>query len=203
MRVVAGSARGRPLVAPPGDDVRPTTDRVREAVLNSLHSLGAVEGAVVLDLFAGSGALGVEALSRGAASATFVDRSPAALGAVRTNLERCGLAGRAHLVRAEAQQHLRRTAGSATPPTLVFCDPPYAFDGWDDLLAALAPAAPGAVVLAESDREVAAPGGAEVLRCRRHGGTVVTTIRLPGAAQGDIPGPPDPSSGPHPSEDPT
>ena len=76
MRVVAGTARGRRLVAPAGRDTRPTSDRVRESIFNALHSLGAVEGATVVDLFAGSGALGIEALSRGAAHCTFVEPAP-------------------------------------------------------------------------------------------------------------------------------
>ena len=91
MRVVAGSARGRRLQTPPGLDVRPTTDRVREATFNALGSMGVVDGARVLDLFAGSGALGIEALSRGAEHVTFVDTSPRALEAVRANLAGCGL----------------------------------------------------------------------------------------------------------------
>jgi 16S rRNA (guanine966-N2)-methyltransferase len=219
--VVAGSARGRPLDAPPGTAVRPTTDRVRESVCNSLGSLGALEGAVVLDLFAGSGALGVEALSRGAASATFVDSSAAALAAVRANVERCGFVGRSRLVRSDGLAHLAQlaqardvaggrttghdTTGSARRgdrggergdepfvvappgpevPTLVFCDPPYDFDRWDELLGAIAAAAPGAVVVAESDRAVSAGSAGEVLRDRRHGGTVVTTIRIAGARNG-------------------
>src|SRR5439155_576656 len=82
VRVVAGSAKGRRLQAPPGRDVRPTSDRVREAVFSSLASMEAVEGASVLDLFAGTGALGIEALSRGAATATFVDDDPRAVAAV-------------------------------------------------------------------------------------------------------------------------
>ena len=84
--MVAGSARGRRLEAPEGTTTRPTGDRVREAVFNSLHSLGAVEDASVLDLFAGSGALGIEALSRGAAEATFVDSDRRAVDLVQANL---------------------------------------------------------------------------------------------------------------------
>src|SRR5262245_65746565 len=87
MRVVAGSARGIRLDGPPGRSTRPTSDRVREATFNALGSLGLVEGSVVLDLFAGSGAMGIEALSRGARRATFVDNDPSALESIRTNLE--------------------------------------------------------------------------------------------------------------------
>lgn len=186
MRVVAGTARGRPLAAPAGRSVRPTTDRVREAVLNSLGSLDAVAGAVVLDLFAGSGALGIEALSRGAAHATFVDSDPKALDAVRGNLRRCDLDDRAEVIRSDAFAHLARVRdeSSGGAPTLVFCDPPYDFDRWHELLEALAEVAPGAVVVVESDREVDPAAHGEVLRTRRHGGTVVTTIRTAGVPSG-------------------
>src|SRR5688500_6095905 len=106
MRVVGGSAGGRRLRAPAGRSTRPTADRVREAMFNSLGSLDAVVGARVLDLFAGSGALGIEALSRGAAAATFVDSDARALAVVRANLDDTGLAG-ATLVRADALAFLR------------------------------------------------------------------------------------------------
>jgi 16S rRNA (guanine966-N2)-methyltransferase len=169
MRVVSGTARGRPLQAPPGRSTRPTSDRVREAVFNALGSLGAVEGASVLDLFAGSGALGIEALSRGAAQATFVDSDRRAVEVVRANLEATGLAGRATVVRGDALGHL---AGAA-PVDLALLDPPYAFDGWEALLAAL----PAVLVVAESDREIPVGERWEVLRARRYGGTVVTLLR--------------------------
>src|SRR5439155_24104030 len=105
VRVVAGSAKGRRLQAPPGRDVRPTSDRVREAVFSSLASMEAVEGASVLDLFAGTGALGIEALSRGAATATFVDDDPRAVAAVKANLASTGLDG-GTVVRADALRWL-------------------------------------------------------------------------------------------------
>ena len=85
MRIVAGAARGRRLVVPKGTDIRPTSDRVREAIFNSLHSAGLVVDRTFVDLFAGSGGLGLEALSRGAAHVTFVDTNPAALEAINTN----------------------------------------------------------------------------------------------------------------------
>src|SRR5918998_3417279 len=99
MRVIAGRWGGRRLQAPPGDATRPTSDRVREALFSILGAR--VDDARVLDLFAGSGALGIEALSRGAASATFVDHDPDALAAVRANLDGTGLADRATVVRAD------------------------------------------------------------------------------------------------------
>ncbi|MDQ2678444.1 MAG: 16S rRNA (guanine(966)-N(2))-methyltransferase RsmD [Actinomycetota bacterium] len=173
MRIVAGTARGRRLVAPAGDAVRPTTDRVREALFNSLVSLDAVRDATVLDLFAGSGALGIEALSRGATHATFVDSSPEALRAIRTNLEQTGLADRATVVRADARDHLTRGAATAARVDLALVDPPYSFDEWPSLLAAL----DAEIVVIESDREVDPGDGATVMRARRYGGTVVTIAR--------------------------
>ncbi|MCU0270955.1 MAG: 16S rRNA (guanine(966)-N(2))-methyltransferase RsmD [Acidimicrobiales bacterium] len=170
MRVVAGTARGRPLSAPPGRDVRPTTDRVREAVFNALGSLGWVDGARVLDLFAGSGAMGIEALSRGACAATLVERDRAALVAIRRNLSATGLGDRTDVVAEDAWRYLR---GSPAPFDLAVLDPPYVFDRWAELLDALP--APRAVL--ESDREPCLPPGWEVVRCKRYGATVVTIAR--------------------------
>lgn len=190
MRVVAGEARGRRLVAPPGDRVRPTGDRVREAVFNALGSLGAVAGADVLDLFAGSGALGIEALSRGAAHATFVEADRRAVAAVRRNLAATGLGDRATVVAGDAFAHLA-ALGPARRYTLALCDPPYRFDRWDELLAAL----PADLVVVESASAVAVPPAWAVERSRRYGSTVVAFL-VPagaGAADGETP-----SSGPTP-----
>jgi pantetheine-phosphate adenylyltransferase len=111
MRVVAGTARGRRLAAPRDDAVRPTGDRVREAVFNALHSQGAVVDAAVLDLFAGTGALGIEALSRGAAHATFVECSRAHAALVEDNLATCGFTDRADVVVADAERWLSANPG--------------------------------------------------------------------------------------------
>ena len=121
MRVVAGIYGGRRLVAPPGDATRPTSDRVREALFSVLGA--SVAGARVLDLFAGSGALGIEALSRGAASALFVDRAPAAIKAIRTNLDALGI--EADVRRMPALAALRTAADRGDAYDLVFLDPPY------------------------------------------------------------------------------
>ena len=168
---MAGSARGRRLTTPAGAATPPTADRVREATFNALGSLGVVEGATVLDLFAGSGAMGIEALSRGAASATFVDRDPKALAAVRANLDATGLAGRATVVRAEAARWLTGAPGV----DLAVLDPPYATDDatWAALLAAL----DAGVAVLESDREVSLPEGWGILRSRSYGGSVVVLAR--------------------------
>jgi len=171
VRIVAGSARGRRIEAPPGTGTRPTSDRVREAVFNALGSLGAVVGAGVLDLFAGSGAMGLEALSRGAAHATFVDADRRALAVVRANAERLGLADRISVVRADALAYL----AGAPAADLALCDPPYAFDRWDELLAAL----DARVAVLESDREVHLPAPWTSPGPRRYGGTVVVIAQRP------------------------
>ena len=117
MRVVAGNFKGRRLATPRGSRTRPTADRVREALFSIL---GDVSGLRVLDLFAGSGALGIEALSRGAASAVFVERDPAAVAAIERNLTAVGV--EAVVVRQDVLRYLARAEG---PFELVFCDPPY------------------------------------------------------------------------------
>ena len=175
MRVVAGSARGRPLVAPPGDRTRPTTDRTREAIFNALWSRGALDEAVAVDLFAGSGALGIEALSRGAAHVTFVDDDRAALRTVRRNVDACGVAERATVVAARAERWLAGLA-PGTRFDLAFCDPPYAYDGWGALLAAL----PAELVVVESDGPVELPDGWALDRGARYGGTWVGFASSPG-----------------------
>jgi 16S rRNA (guanine966-N2)-methyltransferase len=121
MRVIAGEAKGRSLVAPKGGATRPATDRLRESIFGTLGAR--CEGAVVLDLFAGSGALGIEALSRVAIAATFVEREPGAVAAIRRNLASTGYAARGRLVRGDATAFLRSTDEVYD---LVFCDPPYA-----------------------------------------------------------------------------
>lgn len=154
-------------MAPRGMATRPTSDQVREAIFNVLFSLGGVEGDTVLDLFAGSGAMGIEALSRGAAHATFVDHHRDAVAAIRANVAAAGVAGQATIVQADASTY--RPTG---PVDTAFADPPYAFAGWDDLLAGL----DAGLVVAESDRELAAPEGWEVLKVKRYGTTVVTLM---------------------------
>jgi len=122
MRIVAGEHRGRRLVAPRGSETRPTADRVREALFSII---GPVAGVDVLDLFAGSGALGLEALSRGAATATFVDDAPAALRAIRTNAEMIGDTDRVRVLRADGRVALRRLAREGDRFGLCLLDPPY------------------------------------------------------------------------------
>jgi 16S rRNA (guanine966-N2)-methyltransferase len=141
VRVVAGEFKGRRLYAPRGVRTRPTADRVREALFSML---GDVSGARVLDLYAGSGALGIEALSRGAESAVFVERDQQALAALRRNLEAVG--ARAEVRRQDVLRLLARPEGTFD---LVFCDPPY------DVAPAVAPALEEALpALAEEDARI-------------------------------------------------
>lgn len=122
MRVIAGSAKGTRLGSvPPG--VRPVSDRAREGMFASLAS--AVEGTRWLDLFAGTGAVGIEALSRGASHCTFVDRSPKAAAAISANLERTFLQARATVATADVARHLGRRSRREAPSDIVFLDPPY------------------------------------------------------------------------------
>jgi 16S rRNA (guanine966-N2)-methyltransferase len=141
VRVVAGEFKGRRLVAPRGAGTRPTADRVREALFSML---GDVSGARVLDLYAGSGALGIEALSRGAESAVFVERDQAALAALRRNLDAVG--ARAEVRRQDVLRYLARPAGTFD---LVFCDPPY-----DDAPAVAAPLAGALPALLGEDARI-------------------------------------------------
>src|ERR1700676_3327792 len=136
MRVIAGEKGRRRLQAPPRRPTRPTADRVREAAFSMLESQLALDGTTVWDLFAGSGALGIEALSRGAAHATFVDHDRAAVAAIRANLQDLGaaLGGEADVICSDALRY----AAHATGVDLALLDPPYRFDGWTALLGVLA-----------------------------------------------------------------
>ncbi|MDX6690448.1 MAG: rRNA (guanine966-N2)-methyltransferase [Solirubrobacteraceae bacterium] len=172
MRIVAGQFGGRRLVAPPGDATRPTSDRVREALFSVLGA--GVEGARVLDLYAGSGALGLEALSRGAASAVFVDRAPKAIAAVAANAEALGV--EADVRRMEARTALRTASARGEAYDLVFLDPPYRHAaGLGRELSEALPAvlAPGARVVSESDRREPLELDLPLTDERRYGDTVI------------------------------
>ncbi len=159
MRIVAGAHKGRTLVAPKGRATRPTADRTREAVFNVLaHADWAPDlaGARVLDLFAGSGALGLEALSRGAAFALFVDSDPAARGAIRANAEALGVMGITRIHRRDAALLGEKPAGLGAPFDIAFLDPPYGRGLAAPALARLAAGgwlAPGAVAVVETGRD--------------------------------------------------
>jgi 16S rRNA (guanine966-N2)-methyltransferase len=170
MRVVSGTAKGRKLVAPAGQGTRPTSDRVREAVFSMLASLGAIDDATVVDLFAGSGALGVEALSWGAAHATFVERERDAVAAIEANLEATRLGDRGTIIRGDA-------SAMSGVFDVAFIDPPYEFDAWPALLDRL----DAQVAVIESNREVDVGTKWLVNKVRRYGSTVVTLAQRKGA----------------------
>jgi 16S rRNA (guanine966-N2)-methyltransferase len=172
VRVVAGRFRGHGLVAPRGRETRPTSDRVREALFSILG--GSIEGAQVLDLFAGSGALAIEALSRGAAGAVLVDSSAAAVAAIRRNLSAVGVD--AEVRRQDALTYLERASLDGRQYDLVFLDPPYrqASVIGQRLSTALGPVlAPGARVVVESDRRAPLELDLDLLDERRYGDTLI------------------------------
>jgi len=172
MRVIAGKARGMRLAAPKGSSIRPTLDRVRESLFNILR--GHLEGARFLDLFAGTGANGIEALSRGAQFACFVDSNAQALSTVRRNLEASHLATDAVCLRLNLPNGLSRLDDSYN---LIFADPPYDFSNYTPLLEGLCEhnlAAPGAYIIIEHQKGAALPaqcGPLERHRESKYGGT--------------------------------
>lgn len=187
MRIVAGKWRGRGLRAPGGRSTRPTSDRVREAVFSSLVSmLGSdLGGAAVLDAFAGSGAMGLEALSRGAASATFVDGDASARAVLNANIAALGAGGQARVVAGDAFLPATRTlTRSGGPFALLLLDPPYRISSAQ--VAGLISALEGegsltgdVVVVYEhaSTTEPVTPDGFALERTRRYGTTSVTLLR--------------------------
>jgi 16S rRNA (guanine966-N2)-methyltransferase len=185
MRLTGGMDRGRKLRAPRGSGTRPTASRVREAIFNIL---GPAPEAPVLDLFAGTGALGIEALSRGAAKAVFVERDQRALAALARNLKELGFADRAVIVGAKVQAGIARLAETDDRFAWVFVDPPYAGTDAAQTLAALADGgilAPGAVIVVEHDKRNVPPdqAGALYLADRRfYGDTGVSFYRATGLA---------------------
>ena len=173
MRVVAGELRGRKIEAPEGKTTRPTTDKAREATFNALGSLGVVVGARVVDAFAGSGALGIEALSRGAAHCTFIERDREALAVLQRNIYSLGLKDRATIVRGDAMSQL----AGVRDVTLVLADPPYEFAKWAELLSHTT----AHLVVVESDRDLALENppitGWEVIRVKRYGRAYVSFLQ--------------------------
>ncbi len=182
LRIVAGRHRGRRLAAPEGLATRPTAERVRQALFDMLWHAPwagreAVEGARVLDAFAGTGALGLEALSRGAAAARFIEPDRAALATLRANIATLGEQGRAQVIAGDATRPPR----AAAPATLIFLDPPYGKGFVPRALAALREAgwiAPGALVVAEMGKAEALdlPGFAPLAE-RAHGAARIAVFR--------------------------
>ncbi len=171
MRIIAGQWRGRPLLSPPGDSTRPTADRVREALFSMLASrLGSFEGLRVADLFAGSGALGLEALSRGAAHCVFVENDRRAVETIRANIAALGASGE---VLARSAEH----AALPAPADLAFLDPPYG-SGLAPAVLAKLDVAPGGWASVETGRgEAVAAPGYEVEAERSYGKARITLLR--------------------------
>ena len=179
MRIIAGDWRGRRLEAPPGRATRPTADRVRETLFSMLASrLGSFDDLRVADLFAGSGALGFEALSRGAAHATFVESDPVAEATIRRNADTLGAPGRIQILGGSAL-----VLGRYGPFDLVFADPPYASDAGSDIVRAVVHAgwlAPGGWMSVETGGDDALdPAGLEVDVVRDVGRARLTLLRRP------------------------
>jgi 16S rRNA (guanine966-N2)-methyltransferase len=185
MRLTGGSDRGRKLRAPRGNGTRPTASRVREAIFNIL---GPAPEAPVLDLYAGTGALGLEALSRGASKVVFVEREARALTALHRNVRELGLSDRAVVLGTKVQPALARLAEAGERFAWVFVDPPYANAGAEqtlELLAGSGVLAPGAVVVFEHDKRRVPPDSAGDLYLadrRFYGDTGVSFYRATGLA---------------------
>lgn len=198
MRIIAGRHRGRRLAAPAGEATRPTADRARQALFDMLWHAPwspyaadrtALEDQRVLDAFAGTGALGLEALSRGAAHSTFLETGRAALAALRANIAACGEAARSTVLAADAT----RPPPAPAPCALVFLDPPYAEGLLPRAIAALAGAgwiAPGALLVAESAAALPPPdlpAGFALLAERSHGAARFAVLRAAGPASSGAP----------------
>lgn len=206
MRVISGRLGGRRLVAPAGPATRPTTDRVRESLFSILSSMDVIEGAHVVDLYAGTGALGIEALSRGAASATFVESARPALVALRENLQALDLEKLSTVVAARVDKLSKETRG-APPFDVIFADPP-----WVDLAAAVVAietllargrASSGATLVVEHASRDAAPtiAGVTAVDTRVYGDTSIFIGVFDGApsdAADDPPAPPTTAASPTP-----
>lgn len=179
MRIIAGRYKGRRLVAPPGTETRPTSDRARQAMFDMLMHApwaeGAVRGATVLDVFAGTGSVGLEALSRGAQAVTFIESGRPALAALRANIAACGAEDACRVLAADARMPPRGMGCG-----LVFLDPPYGAGLVPLALAALAAAgwlAADALVLAEVGAHEPAPTQAELFAERRLGAARICAWR--------------------------
>ena len=168
MRIVSGIAKGRRIFPPQIEEVRPTKDRVREAVFNSLRSFDLIDDRHFFDLFAGSGALGLEAISRGAKSATFVDRRKVCIEVIQENIEALGFGDVTDVRHCDYLQVLPTT----TKNDIVLLDPPYNFADWDYLLSHLS--AEAAVI--EAENEIALPESWRSIKVKKYGSTFVNIV---------------------------
>ncbi len=185
MRIVGGTFKGHPIAAPNGMSTRPTTDRTRESLFNILqHQPEApLEDARVIDLFAGSGALGFEAISRGAAFCLFIETDAAARGAIRQNQEALSLTGQTRIHRRSATQLGPKPAGLGAPFTLAFLDPPYGKGLVDPAISALIDGgwlAPEALVVIEQGKDDVAPSSPQLTSIdqRAFGDTLISFHRF-------------------------
>lgn len=176
MRVVAGEARGRKIAAPTGSTTRPTSDRVRESIFNMLFSLDAVENSTVLDLYAGCGALGIEALSRGARSCIFVENNRRAVRCINENLDSLDYSGKSSVVESDVEQWISE---SSEHFDLVLADPPYSDEGWVALLDLV----DAKWLVLETGQELPEHELWDVAREKSYGTTVVTVLRRRGTAR--------------------
>jgi len=175
MRVTGGESKGRRLKAP--RNIRPTQGVVKEAIFNIVAPY--IEGATVIDLFAGSGAIGIEALSRGAAHVTFVDREERGLAILRQNLDTLGLKQRARVIRADVARWIEASADELQAADLIILDPPYGDAVFDRTLLAIDRSASRATVVAEYSRRQQLPAMSRLQlgRERRYGDTMLAVLR--------------------------
>jgi 16S rRNA (guanine966-N2)-methyltransferase len=178
MQIIAGKHKGRKLATLPGNDMRPTSGKVREAIFGILSGL--VDDAVVLDLFAGTGAFGLEAISRGAAKAVFVESDRRSIEIIRKNIAACGEDDRATVIRADIQSNLNLLPASGVSFDIVFMDPPYNRDAIRPAIENLVKTrtlAKGATLIIEHDKKEEIPAdiaGMEIRDRRKYGKTIVT-----------------------------
>lgn len=182
MRIIAGKYKGRRIDVPRGKDVRPTSDKIRGAVFNMLHSRGAVEGAHALDAFCGSGALGIEALSRGASSCVFIDKHRASLDCAKGNAQSLGIEGEAEFWLKDSAK-LGARPDTTKPFDLIFLDPPYYKDLVNTILPALQSGgwlASGAWIVCETEKRVMinAPDNHSIDEEKTYGDIKITLLQM-------------------------
>ena len=187
LKITGGELRGRRFQTPKGRATRPTSEKVREAIFNTLQGMVTLKGALVLDLYAGSGALGIEALSRGAAHVTFVESHARTAQGIRDNLKQLGLPEARWSVAATNAEGWLTATDLWESPLLILADPPYASGDAEQLLATLAAASnlsgDSTIVLEAASRlPLEAPPGLELLRVKRYGDTQVMYLTNAGTA---------------------
>ena len=163
MRVISGSAKGRKLVVPSGDHVRPTKDRVKEAIFNSLHSYGLVENRSFLDLFSGTGSLGIEALSRGAKSVVFIDHHAEAIDCIILNVKKLNYGSTSKILKTDALSFLERDDYF----DVALLDPPYKYEHWGTLLKRVNAHS----IVIESSEQVTLESDWEIIKSQKYGQT--------------------------------